>query len=94
MTIYKVTNGETCWILITYHFNRMKHGDTRIPKASPIYCLRNFLNQYPPTCNEKYIHLDKGGEFFNDQYLKDLLQTFGYTIHNTGADTSNQNGSV
>ena len=29
-TIYEVINGETCWILITGNFTRMKHVDTRI----------------------------------------------------------------
>ena len=29
-TIYEVTNGETYWILITYHFTGMKHVDERI----------------------------------------------------------------
>jgi len=29
-------NGETSWILVTDHFSRMKHGDTRVSKASPI----------------------------------------------------------
>jgi len=26
-------NGETSWILVTGHFSRMKHGDTRVSKA-------------------------------------------------------------
>jgi len=29
-------NGETSWILVTDHFSRMKHGNTRVSKASPI----------------------------------------------------------
>ena len=34
----------------------------------------NLLNQYYPTCNEKYTHLDHGGELFNNPDLNNLLQ--------------------
>jgi len=36
-------NGETSWILVTDQFSRMKHGDTRVSKASPVNWLRDFL---------------------------------------------------
>lgn len=36
-------NGETCWILVTDHVSRMKHGHTRISKASLISWLHEFL---------------------------------------------------
>ena len=50
-TMYEGTNGETCWILITDHFNGMKHGDEIISKASPIALIGHFLNQYSSTYN-------------------------------------------
>ena len=71
----------------------MKHEDARIYKVSPIAWLRNLLNHYSPTCNDKYIHLDQWGDLFNDSYVKNLLQYFGYTLHPTGYDTSHQSGS-
>ena len=76
-TTYEGINGETFWILITDNFTGMKHGYERIPKASPIACIRNFLNQYYPTFNEKYIHLYQGDKIFNKPYVKNLLQLFG-----------------
>ena len=52
----------------------MKHLYARIYKASPIAWPRHLLNQYSPTFDDKYIHLDQWGEPFNNQYVKNLLQ--------------------
>ena len=93
-TIYELINGEIFWVLITDHFIGMKHEDERISKASPINSLRNFLNQYNPTCNEKYIHLDEGVKLSNNPDVKYLLQQFGYNLHPTEADNPHQNGPV
>ena len=75
-------------------FTGMKHGDARIYKKKPVACIRYCFNQYYPNCNAKYIQLYQGGDFFNNPDTKNLLQTFGYTLHPTGDDTSNQNGTV
>ena len=72
----------------------MNHRYERIPKASPIACLRNFLSRYFPTCNNKYIQLDQGGEISNNQVVNNLLQSFGCTLYPTGYYTSHKNGSV
>ena len=72
----------------------MNHRYERIPKASPIACLRNFLNWYFPTCNNKYIQLDQGGEISNNQVVNNLLQSFGCTLNPTGSYTSHQHGPV
>jgi len=37
-------NRETSWILANDYFSRMKHGDTRVSKASSI----NFLEKHAP----------------------------------------------
>ena len=72
----------------------MNHREARISKAFPISWISHSLNQYYPTCNEKYIHLDQGGELFNNPDVKNLLQSFGYTLHPTVVDTSHQYGPV
>ena len=63
---YLGLNGETSWILLTDHFTRMKHGDTRVSKASPIHWLRHFLEQHAPNCPGKYVFLDQGGELYHN----------------------------
>ena len=73
-TIYEGINGESCWIFIRDNFTGMKHGYKRNSKASPIAWISNFLKQYSPNCNYKYIHLDKGGELFNNPDVKNLLK--------------------
>ena len=87
-------NGETCWILISDHFSRMLHGETRISKASPLKWLRNFLKAHAPDCEGKYVVLDQGGELYNNPEVRDLFGEFDYEIRPTGADSSNQNGPV
>jgi len=59
---YEGINGETSWILVADHFTGTEHGDCRISKASPVEWLRHFLTTYSPTCSDKYIFLDQGGE--------------------------------
>ena len=93
-TIYELINGEIFWVLITDHFIGMKHEDEIISKASPINSLRTLINQYYPTCNDKYIHLDEGGKISNNPDVKYLLQQFGYNLHPNEADSSHQNGPV
>ena len=91
---YEGINGETCWILVTDHFTGMKHGDTRMSKSPPLQWLAHFLSQYNPHCDNKYVHLDQGGELFNHPEVRNLFEKKGYTIHPTGADPSRQNGPV
>jgi len=87
-------NGETSWILVTDHFSRMKHGDTRVSKASPINWLRDFLEKHPPACPGKYVFMDQGGELHNNPEVRKLFTRFGCDIGLTGADASNQNAPV
>lgn len=87
-------NGETCWILATDHFTRMKHGCTRISKASQLNWIREFLERYSPDCSDKYVVLDQGGELYNNPAVRELFKEFKYDIRVTGADASNQNGPV
>lgn len=87
-------NGETCWILISDHFSRLKIGDTRLSKAAPLAWLRRFLQQHAPQCPDKYVHLDQGGELYANPQVRELFTEFGYSIFPTGADASHQNGPV
>ena len=73
-TIYEGINGETRWILITDHFTVMNDEDVIIYKAYPITWLGYLINQYPPTCNNKYIQLDQGSELFNNSDENKILQ--------------------
>jgi len=44
----------------------MKHGDTRVSKASPINWLRHFLEKHTPACSGEYVFMDQGGEPCNN----------------------------
>jgi len=87
-------NGETSQILVTDHFSRMKHSDTRVSKASSIEWLRNFLESHIPKCSGKCVFLDQGGELYNNPEIHCLFTRFGYDVCPTDADSSNQNGAV
>jgi len=66
-------NGETSWIPVTDHFSRMKHGDTRVSKASPINWLRAFLQKHAPTCSGKHVFMDQGGELCDNPKVRKLF---------------------
>jgi histone deacetylase 1/2 len=87
-------NGETCWILVTDHFTGMKHGDSRLSKGPPLQWLAHFLAQYSPSCPNKYVYLDQGGELFNNTEVRNLFAKKEYAVFPTGADNSSQNGPV
>jgi len=91
---YVGLNGETSWILVTDHFSRMKHGDTRVSKASPINWLMDFLEKHDPACSRKHVFMDQGSEFYNNPEVRKLFTWFGYEIRPTSADASNQNAPV
>ena len=71
--IYEGINGETRWILITEHLTVMNDEDVIISKAYPITWIEYLINQYPPTCNNKYIHLDQGCEMINNPDVNNHL---------------------
>ena len=87
-------NGETARILVTDHYSRMKHGATRISKASPLDWIKKFLKEHSPRWNDKYIYMDQGGELYRNPKVRDIFEGFGYVVRPTGADASNQNGLV
>jgi len=72
----------------------MKHGDTRVSKASPISWLRDFLEKHDPTCPNKHVFMDQGGEHYNNPEVRKLFTRFGLDLGLTGADASNQNAPV
>jgi len=87
-------NGETSWIPVTDHFSRMKHGKTRVSKASPINWLQDFLEKHVPACSGKHVFMDQDGELHNNPEVRKLFTRFDYDIRPTGADASNQNAPV
>jgi len=72
----------------------MKHGDTRVSKASHVNCLRDFLQKHAPACPGKYVFMDQGGELCDNPKVRKLFTRFGCDIGPTGADASNQNAPV
>ena len=91
---YTGLHGETSWILVTDHFSRRLHGDTRVSKATPLKWLRHFLQHHSPRSPGKYVYLDQGGELYNNPAVRKLFEEFNYDVRPTGADASNQNGPV
>ena len=87
-------NGETSWILVTNHFTRRHHGDTRVSKGSPLEWLDHFLKHHSPNINGKYVYLDQGGELYHNPKVRRIFKMYDYDVRPTGNDASNQNGPV
>ena len=63
-------------------------------KASPVELLCQFLLQNSPTCKDKYVYLDQGGELWANPDVKNVFANWHYEILPTGTDSSHQNGPV
>ena len=91
---YLGLHGETSWILVSDHFTRRLHGDTRVSKATPLKWIRHFLTHHSPRVPDKYVYLDQGGELYHNPAVRALFKEFNYEVRPTGSDASNQNGPV
>ena len=89
--IMKASMVKQLAVIVMDHFTRQLFGDTRLSKASPIYWLRHFLQMHAPSCPNKYIFMDQGGELYHNPEVRKLFKLYGYKINPTGADTSRQN---
>jgi hypothetical protein len=87
-------NGETCFVLIKDHFSGALDGTVRISKGAPVNWLRQWLVRHSPQVQDKCVHMDQGGELYNNPKIRALFREFGCDIHPTGADSSHQNGPV
>ena len=81
-------NGKMCWTLVTNHFMGMKHGDTCISRGPLLKGLLHCLSQCNPSCTDKRMHPDQGGELFNHPEVRNLFAKKGHSIHPTGSDNS------
>ena len=45
-------------------------------------------------CKDKYVHLDQGGELYNNPDVRNLFTSKGYEIRPTGAEASFQNEPI
>ena len=88
---YVGINGATSAICVLDHFTRKLDGDARISKASPIEWLRHYLQTHAPSCPNKYVFMDQGGELYRNPKVRQLFEIFGYKVNPTGADNSRQN---
>ncbi|KAI2491256.1 Reverse transcriptase (RNA-dependent DNA polymerase) [Fragilaria crotonensis] len=85
-------NGETCYALITDHFSGRLYGRAFTSKAPPIDWVNNWLANNAPSCPDKYVRMDGGGELGKSRDILRIFADFGYTVELTGPDSSNQNG--
>jgi hypothetical protein len=92
-TTYKGFNGETSFITLTDHFSDTVDGTVRVSKGAPVNWVRQWLLHHAPRgVQNKYVHMDQGGELFANPKIRSLFKEFGYDLRPTGADSSHQNG--
>ena len=72
----------------------MQFGATRRSKASYIEWLCQFLLQYDPTCQDKYVYLDQGDELYANSKVNNVFLNHHYDIFPTSTDSSQKNGPV
>jgi Reverse transcriptase (RNA-dependent DNA polymerase)/GAG-pre-integrase domain len=85
-------NGETCYALITDHFSGRLYGRAFSSKAPPVEWINSWLANNAPSCPNKYVRMDGGGELGRSREIHQTFSNFGYAVELTGPDSSNQNG--
>ena len=84
---YLGLHGETCWILIKDHFTGYLIGKCQRSKASPLHWIRDTLSHFAPgqgVGENRYIHMDQGGELYSNQSVRKIFEKRGFAIHPTG----------
>ena len=85
-------NGETCYALINDHFSGRLYGRAFASKASPVDWVKNWLANNDPKFPNKYVRRDGGGKFGKSEDIRQTFANFGYSVEDTGPDSSHQNG--
>jgi Reverse transcriptase (RNA-dependent DNA polymerase)/GAG-pre-integrase domain len=85
-------NGETCYVLLTDHYSGRIFGRAFATKAPPVDWLNQWLANNSPSCQDKYVRMDGGGELGKCREIHETFNNFGYQVQLTGPDSSHQNG--
>ena len=85
-------NGETCYVLLSDHFSGRLFGCAFATKAPPVDWLNQWLANNSPSCGDKYVRMDGGGELGKRREIHETFNNFGYQVQLTGPDSSHQNG--
>ena len=85
-------NGETCYVLLTDHFSGRLYGKAFPTKAPPVDWLNQWLANNAPSCPDRYVRMDGGGELGKSHEIHRTFSNFGYAVELTGPDASHQNG--
>ena len=94
---YLGIHSKTCWILIKGHLSGYLIGKCQRYKASPLNWIYDTLATFAPgidVTENCYVHMDQGGELYNNPKVRKVFEKRGFAIYPTGADASHQNGPV
>jgi hypothetical protein len=70
-------NGETCYVLLTDHFSGRLFGRAFATKAPPVDWLNQWLASNSPSCPDKYVRMDGGGELGKCREIHETFNNFG-----------------
>ena len=71
-------NGKTCYVVITDHFSGRLIGPAFATKAPPVDWLNQWLASNAPSCANKYVRMDGGGELGRCREILDTFANFSY----------------
>ena len=87
-------NGETCYCLITDLKTGSWKASIRRDKAPPLDFFQSFISRYAPTCGERTVRFDQGGELGNSTAVRELFEKAGHDVQTTSPDSSSEIGQV
>jgi hypothetical protein len=73
-------NGETCYVLLTDHYNGHLFGRAFAMKAPADDWLNNWLANNAPQYPNKYVRMNGGGELGKCREIHRTFPNFGYSV--------------
>ena len=87
-------NGETCCCLIADLKSGSWKVSVRRDKAPPLDFFQSFIARHAPTCGNRTVRFDQGGELGNSTEVRDIFERAGYEVQTTSPDSSSEIGQV
>ena len=85
-------DGYTCYVIVVDRITRYTWIFLSKSKKPPIETIRNLLNKFKSDDPHRTVRTDQGGELGHSTEFAAMIAACGYSLEETGADASSQNG--
>ena len=90
--IVKSIDGYNCYVIVIDRVSRYTWIFLAKNKQPPVETIRRVLNKFKSSNKHRTIRTDQGGELGHSTKFAEMVAECGFTLEETGADASSQNG--